>query len=349
MAHAGFPLGLNTTAEEIAESISSDSDETRRRLIIEYKGLAIGETSYGNVGDRTAQIGIKICEPDYQEKGLGRVILSLLIRRLFENGFEKIVLDTNTKNSRAQHVYELLGFRKVRINENAWTDQLGEPQSSIDYELLRDGFHDFSDPEREVFPLKLLILGNSITHHSPAPDIGWTGDWGMAASAREKDFVHQLAAMLEAGGTPVVLRERNVAEFERDPNQDLSVFFAGDLAFRPNAVVLRICENTPAERLDDFAAAYEKLILLFRLDPACTVFAVGPFWKNDRAEALLSEAAFRTGARWISLSPLHSEEYQAIGQFAHAGVAGHPSDKGMKAIAEAVFAGFREAGLLGGA
>ena len=37
MAHAGFPNGLKTSAAEIEKQISNDSDETKRRLVIEYK------------------------------------------------------------------------------------------------------------------------------------------------------------------------------------------------------------------------------------------------------------------------------------------------------------------------
>ena len=29
---------------------------------------------------------------------------------------------------------------------------------------------------------RVLFLGNSITLHAPAPNIGWTGNWGMAAT-----------------------------------------------------------------------------------------------------------------------------------------------------------------------
>ena len=143
MAHAGFPLGLNTTAEEISRSISTDSDDTRRRLIIEYDNDPIGEMSYRNLGENKAEMGIKICQQDHQNKGLGRIILSMLISELFARGYEKIVLDTNLKNIRAQHVYELLGFRKIRINENSWIDQLAVPQSSVDYELTPELFTDY--------------------------------------------------------------------------------------------------------------------------------------------------------------------------------------------------------------
>ena len=42
MAHAGFPMGLHTTKEKIAESLLTDSDDTRRRLILEYENSPIG-------------------------------------------------------------------------------------------------------------------------------------------------------------------------------------------------------------------------------------------------------------------------------------------------------------------
>ena len=66
------------------------------------------------------------------------------IRYLFDNGFDKIVLDTNMKNKRAQRVYESLGFRKVRVNIDSWTDQVGKLQSSVDYELVEKDFVDYA-------------------------------------------------------------------------------------------------------------------------------------------------------------------------------------------------------------
>ena len=144
MAHAGFPHGLGTSADIIREQLSNDTDDTRRRLIIEYQDKLIGEMSYTNIGNNTAQMGIKICDPEYQNRGLGKIILSMLINELFSRGYEKIVLDTNLRNLRAQHVYETIGFQKVKVNIDAWIDQVGVPQSFIDYELTPDTFNDFS-------------------------------------------------------------------------------------------------------------------------------------------------------------------------------------------------------------
>lgn len=45
---------------------------------------------------------------------------------------------------------------------------------------------------------RILFCGNSLTRHGPKADIGWTNDWGMAASAPERDYVHLLVQALEA-------------------------------------------------------------------------------------------------------------------------------------------------------
>ena len=137
MAHAGFPLGLGTTVEIVIAGLGNG-----RLILIENERL-IGEACYRKVGEGVAEIGIKICETDCQNRGLGRIILSMLISWLFERGFEKIVLDTNLTNKRAQHVYESLGFQKLRVNVDSWTDQLGNKQSAVDYELTEDNFIDF--------------------------------------------------------------------------------------------------------------------------------------------------------------------------------------------------------------
>ena len=111
--------------------------------MLEYKDQPIGEMNWRDVGG-AAEIGIKICDSTMQERGLGRIALSLLCGELFRMGFPKIVLDTNLNNTRAQHVYEKLGFCKVAVRENSWRDQLGTLQSAVDYELYPENFHNFA-------------------------------------------------------------------------------------------------------------------------------------------------------------------------------------------------------------
>lgn len=143
MAHAGFPNGLGISEDEIRDELKKDSDDARC-LILLADNIPIGEMNYRKPSSRIAEIGIKICDPAYQEKGIGRMALSMLITALFDMNVEKIVLDTNLKNHRAQHVYEKIGFRRTYIHYNSWRNQLGELESSVDYALVRDDFHNFA-------------------------------------------------------------------------------------------------------------------------------------------------------------------------------------------------------------
>ncbi len=142
MAHAGFPKGLGTTVETVAALIMTDRDDTGRHLIIQYDEKPVGEMSYRKCTDRTAEIGIKICDVCYQNQGIGRKALRLLIRTLFSMGYSRIVLDTSPSNTRARHVYELLGFRNIGVRRDCWRDQNGQMQSAVDYALIPEDFRD---------------------------------------------------------------------------------------------------------------------------------------------------------------------------------------------------------------
>ena len=136
MEHAGFPQGLGTSVEKITRQLLDANDRTHR-LVIEAEGLPIGEMNWLREESDCAEIGIKICESDRQEKGLGSRLIAMLCRDLFANhGIARITLDTMLENQRAQHVYEKLGFVKTGVRENCWRDQTGKLRTSVDYQLL---------------------------------------------------------------------------------------------------------------------------------------------------------------------------------------------------------------------
>jgi RimJ/RimL family protein N-acetyltransferase len=139
MAHAGFPNGLGTTVDNIEELLSYDTSS--RRFILEIDSIPVGEMNYSKVGEQIAEIGIKICDFTQQERGHGTKFIKVLINYLFyEAGFNKIILDTNANNKRAQHVYENIGFKKLATNNDAFKNQLGDLQSLIDYELNKSDY-----------------------------------------------------------------------------------------------------------------------------------------------------------------------------------------------------------------
>ena len=136
MEHAGFPQGLGTSVEKITQKLLEPDNRTHL-LIIESEGLTIGEMNWRREESDHAEIGIKICESDRQEKGFGSRLIAMLCRDLFANrGIARITLNTMLENQRAQHVYEKLGFVKTGVRENCWRDQTGKLRTAVDYQLL---------------------------------------------------------------------------------------------------------------------------------------------------------------------------------------------------------------------
>ncbi len=202
-----------------------------------------------------------------------------------------------------------------------------------------------------VRPKKVLFLGNSITLHAPAPEIGWTGHWGMAATAQEKDYVHLLIAEMTAcwGVKPEAL-VRNLADFERGfQTFDVTEGLKAEQAFGAEIMVLALGENvpelsTPALQ-ESFAAAFAKLVTGLKGQGNPIIFVRSCFWPNPVKDRLLQQACADAGATFVDISALGQDEAnQAKSErtIAHAGVAGHPGDRRMKAIASALWQALRQ-------
>ena len=145
MAHAGLPNGAGCTPDGIRKKFADNQDKNRH--IIELDGRPIGEMNYRDKSG-AAELGIKICDFAELEKGYGTKLLSVFIDALFRYyGYEKMILDTNLKNERAQHVYEKkLGFRNIGIAKDAWRDQLGEMNSMVNFEISKAEWLAFGKP-----------------------------------------------------------------------------------------------------------------------------------------------------------------------------------------------------------
>lgn len=190
---------------------------------------------------------------------------------------------------------------------------------------------------QEGAPTKILIVGNSITRHGPCAEIGWNRDWGMAASAPEKDYVHRLYSMLQASGYDVQMRIRQAAGWERNfLKEDVLVDYQGEHDFQADIVVFRLGENVLEADKPFFKEAMEQFVSF--LCPATgTMIFTTCFWKNDTIDEAICEVANKRKEPCLNGCFSVDERNMALGQFAHGGVSIHPSDAGMEEIAKTIF------------
>ena len=157
---------------------------------------------------------------------------------------------------------------------------------------------------------RILIIGNSITRHAPKDEIGWYGDYGMAASCEEKDYVHLLASrILEREDACIMVHQ--LAEWERACTEE------GALALM----------ETAFSSLADYICP----------EGARVIFTTC-FWRHGVVDEAIRAVAKKRGMPLVELGDLGDDaRYMAVGLFEHSGVAMHPGDLGMAMIAERIY------------
>lgn len=166
----------------------------------------------------------------------------------------------------------------------------------------------------------------------------------MAASRADQDYSSQIANLVSAStGCRYAAKKLNFANFERG-------FWQGTIAAQRTAaiqssrdaevVVVQLSDNVSESDFStyDYPLEFKKFIAELRIQNASsTLLCLGPWWKNEGKERAVREGCEQAGGRFVTISHLREiEGNTAKSTFKNPGVAAHPSDFGMTAIAKAI-------------
>ena len=192
---------------------------------------------------------------------------------------------------------------------------------------------------------KVLFVGNSITKHGPKKDIDWSGNWGMAASAEANDYVHLVTkALTEKAGVAPEVMVKNIADFERAySGYDIAAKLKEAIEFKADLIILAIGENVPglktAEDKMKLQASVAALLRALKGDRKPAILVRSCFWANAAKDEALHQACAAVDGIYVNIGSLSKDEAnyaRSERPYKHAGVANHPGDKGMAAIAAAL-------------
>lgn len=184
--------------------------------------------------------------------------------------------------------------------------------------------------------LKILVVGNSILKNEPAPELGWNGDWGMAANTVNTDFLHIYRNLLKRTKkyNSVDIKIKNIAAWENDFNYDLDQY--NDVHTDDyDILIVRLGENVT--NIPNYYFALNNMINYFKAKNT-KVIITGIIWENDAKENVQKQIALDKGYQYIPFNDFraNSDNY-AYGLYKNDQVAAHPSNTGMLFIAKLLF------------
>lgn len=238
-------------------------------------------------------------------------------------------------------IYKPILAYKINNKMDAYLQTFPDHSISLDKSLITvdDGVID------------VVCIGNSLTLHGKCDY--WWGEWGMAASIKERDYAHILKSRLEETGKKVSLDLFNFSVWEiniHDRTQTLNII-SNKLKKNADLIVIQLGENIPHTLPATLTLEQDYIDLINKVKQLCPkskVVVVGNYWYRKDVEEKKANACKATGIDLISLNEAYSRKYNSgkvvvhgdDGQehkIFHAGVAEHPGDEGMKYIGDKIF------------
>jgi hypothetical protein len=180
---------------------------------------------------------------------------------------------------------------------------------------------------------KILILGNSITLHGPSPEIGWTGDWGMAATSAARDYAHVVAAHVPGAALEI----HNISTLETNPELFALHSLDSSLAQAPDLVIVELGDN--ARDASTFRTAYQALMSRIVAAQPARILCTTTWWGGGTIDAVIRSACTGPTARVVEIGDLYANPLNRAASersSLDSGVAIHPGDRGMTELANAI-------------
>jgi len=191
---------------------------------------------------------------------------------------------------------------------------------------------------------RILFLGNSITRHEPAPEIGWYGDWGMAASSAEKDYVHLCKnAILENYPNAAFCMVQGSVWERSYRGCDFDEYFKDAKDFNPDVIICLISENITNEDFDAdvFIEQFHNLHnYLSGNNKNTKIIVASNFFNNEAKSEAIEAYAEKYNASFVYVSDLIKDKENLAKGYKHEGIKIHPGDKGMEVIASRIMKEF---------
>lgn len=191
---------------------------------------------------------------------------------------------------------------------------------------------------------KLVVAGNSITRHSPLADLDWTGDWGMAASCKEKDFAHLLCQRITQlqEHAPQLIIENYPDSMVIDPQHHAKI-----ASISADLYIIQIGDNLVDEKCNEetLAKPYSDLLQrIRRSNPHAQIVGIGTWGGGKNRNHLIQAACTKQNVPFVSIEEFSRNPKNLATTFKNQGVAWHPNDTGMSHIADAVWNTLKDIG-----
>lgn len=207
--------------------------------------------------------------------------------------------------------------------------------------------------------IKVLIIGNSITKHLPSPSNGWLGNWGMAATSEENDYVHILISRINKKYSDIEFKWENIYEFEKyfynyskfdtkkyKPLAD----YGADIIIATFGANIRNVTNEQDSELETDEIftpdSYSDIIEFFNPSGKAEVLACITTLTPDENAEIIKLSAQKNGYILVDMSDLTERKYTAADYKENSEVftsnvtepvLNHPGNLGMEKMAERLF------------